>query len=428
MLQFWRALTAGVGMKFGRILTSVRRFTSPQYVLGRIVQRFGDLVSGLLDFKPRHEKDYYFFLRWMISRRLVNAAVILGGAVCLIYLFYFRPVSGDQDGIQVRTYRYSALPLRLTEGQVRIKARKGFIAYEGEVSRGYACGVGTLYGEDGQMIYEGEFDKNRYNGNGTLYFDSGQTKYTGGFVDNLFEGEGVQYWESGGKCYEGDFSRNLFEGTGIQYRESGTRLYEGGFWQGMKEGEGTLYDGSGNTVFAGQFHLDDIVYTQLLGRTAENLQEIYTGEQRIYRSGQTDESVVCLGGIDALCLAKDGGTSLSDSPKYDVICVVKDSFGYGGKRIDTIEGLREAVGEPVYEGNSYMTFLEAVAIDILQGRGNVMDLKTGMDMTPVFDEVNTVNAFAADTVVYLHAYVIGERTYTFVSMGKKGAFFLYEIS
>ncbi len=427
MKQFWSALIMGVTMRFNRFLVGIRRFTSPQYVMGWIVRKFGNAVNRLLDFRPRDSGDYYPFLRWMISRRLVNAVVLLGGIVCLMYLFWLQPIGAGDEGIGIRTYRYSAIPLRLAEGKVRIRAKKGFIAYEGEVSKGYASGAGTLYGEDGHMVYEGEFDRNRYHGTGTLYFDSGRVRYSGGFADNRFEGKGVQYWESGAKLYEGDFSENLFEGSGIRYRESGVRLYEGAFSRGMKEGTGVLYNASGNAVFTGQFHLDDIVYTQFLGRTAEDIQELYTGEQFIYRNGRADENVVWLREIGALCFAKDHESSLSDSLKYDMVCVEKDTFGYGGKVIRTIEELTETVGEPVYEGNSYLTFPEAVAIDILQKQGKAAGLKTGIEMTPVFEEVNTVDAYAADTVVYLHAYLIGERTYTFVSEGKTGAFFMYEI-
>lgn len=425
MKQFWRELIAAA--KLGSLSASIRRLTSPQYVMRRLVQKFRDLLNKVLDLKPRHRKDYYTVFQWMISRRLVRAAVFLGGFVCLSYLLWLKPVGAGKDGVQINTYRYSAIPLRLAEGKVRIRAKKGYLAYEGEVSKGYVCGTGVLYGENGRTVYEGEFDRNRYNGIGTLYYDTGGIRYSGGFVDNRFEGTGVQYYENGEKLYEGGFSKDVFEGSGIQYRESGIRLYEGGFSQGLKEGEGVLYNASGSPVFAGQFHLDDIVYPQLLGRTAEEIRELYTGEQIIYQYGQADETAVWLREIDALCLAQNNETSLSDSLKYDMICVEQDVFGYGGKRIDSIEGLTEAVGEPVYEGNSYLTFLEAVAIDILQRRGEAAGIRTGIDMTAVFDEVNAVDAYAADTVVYLHAYLIGERTYTFVSEGKTGAFFLYEI-
>lgn len=427
MKQFWRALIAVVITKTRRFLVELYRFTSPQYVMSRIVQKFSELVRKLLDLRPKDSKDYYTLGRWMISRRLVRAVVILGGMAACCYLFWLRPVSVGSGDAQIRTYRYSALPLRLAEGKVRIRAKKGFIAYEGEVSQGYACGAGALYGEDGQKIYEGEFAKNRYHGTGSLYFDSGRLKYSGSFADNRFEGEGVQYRENGTKLYEGGFSNDLFEGDGILYRESGVKLYEGGFAGGMKEGTGVLYNAAGNPVFSGQFHLDDIVYAQLLGRSAENVQELYGGEQIVYRNGSKNENAVYFRDIDVLGYAGDHETSLSDALRYDMICVARDTFGYGGKVIHTVEELTEAVGAPIYEGNSYMTFPEAVLIDILQKRGKAAALRTAIEATPVFDEVNTVESYAADAVVCLHAYLIGERTYTFVSESRTGTFFMYEI-
>lgn len=403
MRQFWDALVLAVTTRLRVLIEKFSRVTSPQYLLRQAVEKCREQLGRLLDVRPRHSKDYHTFLRWMVSRRLVNAIVILLGSVCLAYLLWLKPIGAGSDGIQVSTYRYRAIPLRLAEGKVRIRAGKGYVAYEGNVSKGYVNGMGTLYQEDGQKVYEGEFDRNRYQGTGVLYFDSGTVKYSGGFADNHFEGEGVLY------------------------REDGIKLYEGGFSRGMKEGEGVLYSASGNPVFSGRFHLDDIVYSQFLGRTAQEVQELYTGEQFVYRHGRVDENVVWLREIDVWCLAKDNEASLSDSLKYDMVCVGKDAFGYGETVIRTIEELKAALGEPVYEGNSYLTFPEAVAIDSLQKQGKAIGIKTGMDMTPVFDEVHTVNAYAADAVVYLHAYRIGERTYTFVSEGKRGGFFLYEI-
>lgn len=427
MMRLWRALVSVVNAKWGSAWGCLRRMMTPEYVTEQILQKLRELAGRLLDMRPKHNGDYYTLGRWMVSRRLINAVVILGGGVCFLYLWWVRPLGAGSGAVRIKTYRYSAIPLRFSEGTVRIRAKQGFIAYEGGVSQGYACGAGTLYGEDGKMIYEGEFEKNRYQGTGTLYYDSGRVKYSGSFADNRFEGAGIQYLESGAILYEGGFSKDLFEGSGTLYYESGAKRYEGGFLEGMKEGEGVLYNAAGNPVFAGQFHLDDIVYAQLLGRTAENARELYSGEQMIYRKAKGDEAAVWFCEIDALCYAADNGKSLSDSLRYDMVCVAKDAFGYGGQMIHTIEDLTETVGEPIYEGNSYLTFPEAVLTDILQKRGKAVSLRAGIDMTPVFDEVNTVNAYAADAVVYLHTYLIGERTYTFVSEGKTGAFFMYEI-
>ena len=136
MMQFWRSLVTMITARLGRILVSIRRFASPQYILGTITQKFRGLLNKLLDFRPKHKKDYYNFLGWMISRRLANALVILIGVGCLIYMFWLNPIhiGGSADG---STYRYSSIPLRLADGQVKITAKSGYVAYEGTVKKGY---------------------------------------------------------------------------------------------------------------------------------------------------------------------------------------------------------------------------------------------------------------------------------------------------
>ena len=256
---------------------------------------------------------------------------------------------------------------------------------------------------EGTLIYDGEFAESEFSGNGILYYPSGQMEY------------------------DGTFAENLFEGTGIQYRESGSRLYEGEFSDGMKEGTGVYYGTSDNAVFTGNFHLDEIVYTQFLNKKAEEIAALYTGTQMIYQNSEGTENAVALSDIDIIYYSKDTSTSMDSSMKSDVLCIEKSSFAYGNKKIETIEELTETLGEPEYEGNSYMTFLEAVGINWLQSQGKAMNIDTGMDLETVFDEVSVVNSYEKNTVLYLHSYKVGELTYTFVSEGKTGSFFMYEI-
>lgn len=121
MRKFWDALVLTVTEKLSDLLVKLSRFASPQYLLQWMVQKFREQLSRLLDVKPRHSNDYHTFLRWMVSRRLVNAIVILLGIACLAYLFWLKPIGAGSDGIQVSTYRYRAIPLRLAEGKVRIR-------------------------------------------------------------------------------------------------------------------------------------------------------------------------------------------------------------------------------------------------------------------------------------------------------------------
>ena len=70
---------------------------------------------------------------------------------------------------------------------------------------------------------------------------------------------------------------------------------------------------------------------------------------------------------------------------------------------------------------------EAVAIDYLKDKGHDIDVDTGLVTDAQLDELITVTAYNSDTSIYLHSYEIGEQTYTFLSTGKTGSFFMYEI-
>ena len=404
MRQFWNTIIRAVTMRLNRLLVGLRRFTSPRYLLQMAVIRFRTLLNRLLDIRPKHKKDYYTIFGWMVSRRLVNLLVILTGFGCIAYLVIVNPIQkAGSDADTVPVYKYSSIPLRFADGEVKIKARGGYVAYEGQVSKGYVTGKGKLYDKEETLVYEGDFDKNQYSGTGTLYYPNGQPEYIG------------------------EFSENLFEGTGTQYRESGARLYEGAFSNGMKEGAGVLYGASDSAVFTGNFHLDEIVYTQLLHKSAEEIGALYTGNQLIWQDGQSADNAVILSDIDVIYFSGDTSTSMNDMMKSDLLCVGKSSFVYGNKRIDTIEELTEVLGEPEYEGNSYMTFPEAVGVSWLQNHGKAMEIDTGMDVDTILDEVSTVNSYEKDTSLYLYTYEIGEQTYTFLSEGKTGSFFMYEI-
>ncbi len=403
MRQFWSTLRVAITARLARLMTVFQRLRSPSYLLQRLVVRVRRLFNRLLDIRPKHKKDYYTIFGWMISRRLVNLLLVAAGLGCIFYISVTRPFGSSSSADSVSAYKYSSIPLRYASGNVKIKAKSGYIAYEGQVSKGYASGNGKLYAQDGTLLYDGEFQESKYSGNGTLYYPSGQLEY------------------------KGEFAENLFEGTGTQYRENGSRLYEGTFENGMKEGEGTYYGTSDNTVFKGNFHLDEIVYTQLLKKSAEDIGSLYTGSELIYQNADGSENAVVLSDIDVVYYSKDNSSSVDSTMKSDVICVGKSSFAYGDQKIDTIEGLTEALGEPAYEGNSYMTFLEAISISWLQNRGKAMDIDTGLDVEAVFDEVNTVNSYEKNTSLYLHTYEIGEQTYTFLSQEKTGSFFMYEI-
>ncbi len=407
MNQFWNVIVQAIRLRLTRFVTVARRLASPTYLFQMVVIRARELFTKLLDVKPKHKKDYYTVFRWMISRRLANLVLIVAGVACIFYLVKISPFKSEtEQASTVKVYKYSSIPLRFTKGQVKITAKSGYVAYEGHVSDGYVNGEGKLYNSEGVLLYDGEFKK------------------------------------------------NVYDGEGIQYRESGAKLYEGEFSEGVKEGQGDLYGTSDNKVFTGEFHLDKIVYTQLLNKTAEEISQIYTGDQYIFQNGDETENAaeagtaedttteeesdavgsvagagnaVVLSDISVIYYSKDTSESIEDTVKSDTILVGESNFVYGNKTIDTLEGLEETLGEPEYQGNSYLTFLEAVGINWLQNKGREINIDTGIDLETVFDEVSLVNGYDADKTLYLNTYKIGELTYTFYSVGRTGSFFMYEI-
>ncbi len=407
MNQFWNVIVQAIRLRLNRFVTIARRLSSPTYLFQMVVIRVREHFTKLLDVKPKHKKDYYTVFRWMISRRLANLVLIVAGVACIFYLAKISPFKSEaEQASTVKVYKYSSIPLRFVKGQVKITAKSGYVAYEGHVSDGYVNGEGKLYNSEGVLLYDGEFKK------------------------------------------------NVYDGDGILYRESGAKLYDGEFSEGVKEGKGDLYGTSDNKVFTGEFHLDKIVYTQLLNKTAEEISQIYTGDQYIFQNGDATENAaeagtaedataeaesdavgtvaeagnaVALSDISVIYYSKDTSESIEDTVKSDTLLVGESEFVYGNKTIDTLEGLEETLGEPEYEGNSYLTFLEAVGINWLQNQGKQISIDTGIDLESVFDEVSLVNGYNADKTLYLHTYKIGELTYTFYSVGRTGSFFMYEI-
>lgn len=385
------------------IWTKLRYWTSWNFIKANILTKIRNALSSIFNVKPRHKDDYYPLFRYLISRRLAHAIVIVVGILCVCYLVWVNPIANimDRVGDGERVYSYHSLFLRFAEGNVKIKAKGGYVAYEGNVEKGYATGYGQLYDEKENLLYKGNFEQNQYSGEGDLYYPTGQLQYDGQFQKNLFEGEGTLYRENGTKKYEGQFSRGAFEGNGI------------------------LYDPAEQQVFQGSFHNGDLVYTQLLGKSASELAEIYTGKRRLYQN-DTDWAVI-MEDIDAFYLQSSNNNSLDDTVKTTKVYVGKDSFVYGEYQVSTIEELKQILGEPVFEGNSYVTFPEAVGIEWLQKRGEEIPLDVSLKTSSLYDDVAAVTGYSSETLVYLYVFQMEDVTYTFISTDRDQGFFMYSL-
>ncbi len=116
----------------------------------------------------------------------------------------------------------------------------------------------------------------------------------------MYEGEGTQYYDDGSLHYKGNFHENLYTGEGKLYRPNGSLEYDGQFAFNMKEGQGTLYDFGHNALFTGQFSLDDIKYSDLIGKKATEIASAYGGKLTLYET--VTEKVRYMPDISAMTL------------------------------------------------------------------------------------------------------------------------------
>ncbi|MBR5970809.1 MAG: hypothetical protein IK016_10770 [Lachnospiraceae bacterium] len=396
-------LISTIKSRFAKIMSSVRRWTSWNFIRSRVIVKIRGFFVSILDVRPKHEKDYINIGRFMISKRLAYMAIIVVGVVSLWYILAVRQVftrSAAGDGI--REYSYDAIGLRFAEGKVRILAKSGYLAYEGDVEKGYATGNGTLYTPSGAMVYKGNFLKNKFEEHGTHYWPDGTVRYTGSFHDNLYDG------------------------TGKQYRQDGSLVYEGEFVSGRRNGQGKLCDLGGMTVYEGSFANDEILYVNFLGATAEEAAALYQGSRHVWQ----DEEAFCvhMEDINVLYEGNQDAQALTDSVVIDNVIVLSDSFPLGDRKSRSIRDISTALGEPVFTGYSEVTMGEAVAIGLLNETDRAFSGNVRMVTEESFSDVTTVYGKDTSYEVYLTSIASNGVVYTFVSEGEGDEFRYYCIS
>ena len=359
-------------------------------------------LKSVLDIKPKDSKDYVGVFGWMVSKSLVRTSLLLVGIFGLYYLAYINPPSVFFGSGGVRTYSYRSIPLKFAKGDVRITAKSGYVAYEGNVEKGFATGTGTLYRKSGEAVYIGGFKENRYDGEGRLYYPGGQMKYKGTFENNVYSGEGTLY------------------------RENGSKEYEGAFSKGMKEGEGKLFDSGNNVVFTGNFAWDELLYSDLLGKTTEEIAAVYTGSRKLYTDGG-DEFAAALLDIGAIYSGSRDMAALDDSVTAEGIYVLKDTVYLKARLCQSVPDIKDLLGEAQYEGNSSVSMAEAVAISCLNDQGSAILDPVEVESVREFSDVITVHSYDPEYLVYLYSYSADELRYTFFCKEKDGKFAMYLI-
>lgn len=397
-----QVLVGAIKAKITPLYTKFRRWTNLNYVATQINNKLRKFFTTLLDVRPKHKDDYYEVFGWLVSRKLAFAIVVGIGVLSLYYLVSvkgsFLPNKGDEG---IKTYAYNSVMLRFAEDKVRIKGKSGYLAYEGEVEKGCVTGEGILYNPAGTVVYQGQFLKNKYDGNGTSYYENSSVQYKGEFKENLYEGKGKLFRQNGSLAYEGDFSR------------------------GLRDGQGTLYDSGNNQVYTGSFSRDELVYSELLGKTTAEVSKSYSGSRLIYEDNQS--FAVILPEIGAMYMGQGDEETLDDSVKVESVYVLKPSFCSGGKDFTTIDQLRTVFGEPVYEGNSEITMAEAVAINRMCEQKSVLFGPVEMKQNQLYEDYSTVESFDQSYVVYLYAFQKDGLIYTFLCSDKNDTFAFYSI-
>ena len=387
-----KTLLQSIKAKLTPFVTKFKLYTKPSFLLARATELLRNFFTKTLNVRPRHKDDYYSVGRWLVSRRLAFAVVIVIGVLSIAFLV--SSWSGLFPGRQnqgIKTYGYNNVLLKFAKGTVRIKGKSGYLAYEGEVSKGACNGQGTLMNPAGFVVYQGNF------------------------ANSMYENNGTQYYQDGTLFYQGTFHENLHSGTGKIYRTNGSLEYEGEFALDMKEGEGILYDMGHNPVFTGMFSFDDIKYSDLIGKSASEVASAYNGERSIYES--YGERVRYMPDINAMSVEYIDDNSVDAEANVEVVYVLKNSFPTAAGRISTFTELVDYLGEPIYVGTSFATLPEILAVNKLNERskGIVINGPADITISSVFTEYNEIKEYDRNYKVYLHTYHKDGLLYTFVT-------------
>lgn len=389
MKNLLQIMMATVRAKLMPLWIKLRLFTSPAFIKTRVLVKVREFFSRLLDVRPRHKRDYYGVFNWLISKRLAFSVVVALGLCATLYIAFTVPEgfwSGKSDG-GISTYKYRAIPLKFHSGSVKILARTGYVAYEGEVDRGVAAGHGTLYAEDGSTVYEGQFANNMYNGNGTRYYPDGTPQYVGGFTDNEFNG------------------------AGAYFRPNGTMEYQGDYALGQRTGAGTLYNSVGDPVYQGKFLKNEISYVEFLARPTSDVTSLYSGATEIYQSDE--EYCVDMPEIDAIYSVKDGSYTLENEWTVDRIYVLKNQIPLAGGTCTTVRQLQAELGLPLYYGTSWVNLPEVVASNRLAKAQPDRVIPVEVETSDLLENVHSVSGYDRNAQIYLYTFECEGLLYTF---------------
>jgi hypothetical protein len=396
--QFFSTIINTLRARFTSLWTKARFWLSPAFWRTKGLQALRAFFTRLFDFKPRHKNDYYGLLRWLVSKRLAFALIVIAGVMAVWYVYAMSPLApkGGEAAGGIPTYHYRSLALKFYEGEARILDAAKRTAFVGTVGKGRANGAGALYAADGGLLYAGEFQ------------------------NNMYEGQGETYYPNGAIQYKGMFSRNLFQGAGTYYRPEGTVEFEGDFTGGLRQGPGALYDGGGNLVFSGNFQANRIVYEEFIGKTAPEAAAVYSGRAVAYNGA--DEYCVHMSDIDAVYEALSGEQALDGEWRIGRVYVLNGVFAAGGTELSAMSDIKNLLGTPAYQGETWLTLPDAVALNLSAQK--VLP-PVAMELEAGFEDVYSVASYDADRQMYIYAFPGEDFVYTFYCESGSAAGFLF---
>ncbi len=400
---FLEVIISAVRARILPLVSKIKMWLTPSYFIARLKSFFSIFVQKIMNIKPQHQHDYYDIAKWQVSKKLAYFIVIIIGLISAIYLISMGSSFMSREGKDhLKTYKYNNVLLRFAKGDVGIKGKSGYLAYEGEVSKGACNGKGSLYRPDGSLVY------------------------TGDFASSMYEGEGSSYYPNGNLQYEGKFHENEFSGTGTLYRQNGSKEYEGAFAVGKKEGVGTLCNSGSNPIYTGLFANDYIIYNEMLGKKTSEIAQSYTGKSDYYES--ENEFIVHMKDINAMYVGAFVEDMVEDEITTDVVYVLDNTFHYGLNDARTIAEVNELIGPVSFEGNAYINLPEVLAINIINTNGRtVFGGKIDVAADTQYKDYIQVNDFDGDKLVYLYGYEVNGLLYNFVCDNSNSNFDFYFI-
>lgn len=393
-------LADSIRLKLAPLGNRLKRLTDAEQMEQSMGVKIRDKILKSIGIRPRDHKDYYPLGRWLVSKRLAAVLIIAAGVSSLVYISKMMPENllGSQE---YQTYKYNAVPLKFYKGTVRILGKSGYTAYIGAVKGGAAQGEGTLYRPNGKVVYEGAFSKSMFHGKGKLFYPDGVLQY------------------------EGSFKKNLFSGEGTLYRKSGSLKYLGNFAEGLPQGEGELYNEAEQKIYAGSFRRGGIPFENFVGKTTAEVSDMYFGKKVIYSYENMIGTV--MNEIGAMYAGSQEEGSLDAEWQVSGIYVLSDVFQDGNRELHTKQELEETLGDPVYEGNTAVTWTDAAAFYHISGIKDVFGQLPAMKTEPEFEDVINVEGFDSTYEVYITTYAREEYRYIFFSPEKSEEFSFYLI-